>query len=328
MGQFIFFAILLCCLAAAFAVSALWQRAPALAVALALLVPAAAGGFYWHFGRPAALDITNTGSAHTLPEAITQLEHLSAAEPKDFEHAATLARAYAQAGRWGEAKAAYARAAALHDDPELSVEYAEALLRTSPDHRFPPEAVRLIESALKQDPKLQRALFFMGLYQRQNGQPAQAAQTLSTLLVQLDPADSAELRRQIAAARQDAGQPPATAQDGPLVKVSVDLDGKLAQMMGPGQVIFVMARRLEAGGPPVAVKRIIAKRYPLELTLSDEDSLMPTQSLSQQSEVVLSARISRSGDALPQRGDLESAPVTVHLGPGASGHLVINRIVP
>ncbi|MEO8161088.1 MAG: tetratricopeptide repeat protein [Arenimonas sp.] len=327
MGQFIVFAILLSLLAIALAVGALWKRARVLAMVLALAIPLAAGGLYWAKGAPMALDPANTTPPKTLPEAIAQLERLNAADPGNFSDQAALARAYAFAQQWPQARDAFARALKLQADTELSVEYAEALLRTSTDRRFPPQAVALIEAALKADPLNQRALFYLGMHQRQNGQPAAAAATWQRLLSTLDAATALALRQQIAEARKDAGLPEAT-KDSASLDVEVKLDPSLAADFTPGTVLFVFARAPGGAGPPLAVKRLTPEQFPVQLQLGDADSPMPSATLSSQTEVLLTARLSKRGDARPGSGDLESEALPVQVANGAHAELRLSRRLP
>jgi len=327
MGQFSFFAIILVCLAVAFAVSALWQRSRALALVLAIALPLAAGGLYWFKGRPVAIDPVLAKPAQTLDEAVVQLEKLTAADPKNFGDMATLARAYMAKGEFQKARDAYARAVALQpEETALYVEYAEAMVRTSPDRRFPPEAVALIEKALQKDPQNQRALFFLGLHQRQSGQPAAAVETWERLLGLLDVSTSTELRKQIAAARADAGMPEAPAAATLLVEVR--LDPTLAGQVSPNAVLYVFARSVDGAGPPVAAKRIVPKQFPVQVELGDADSPMPTAKLFSQQKVQLMARLSKSGDVAPASGDLEADAFALDVSPGAKAELTLNRSVP
>ncbi len=89
--------------------------------------------------------------------------------------------------------------------------------------------------------------------------------------------------------------------------------------------VFVIAR--VPGGPPmpVAVQKHPLQALPLRVTLSDADSPMPTQKLSQLQQVQVVARLSASGNAMRQEGDLESAPVTVNLPATAPVELVIGK---
>ena len=324
MGSFSLIAGILVLLAVAFAISALWQKSRGLAIALALAIPLVAGGLYWFKGRPAALDPANTKQPETIAEAVSQLERLTTADPKNFADMATLARAYMAAGDYAKAREAYQRALALQpDESALYVEYAESMLRTSPDRKFPPEAVKLLERTLEKDPQNQRALFFLGLHQRQSGQPTAAVATWEKLLTQLDAASSTELRKQVAAAREEAGMP-AMAQ-APVLKLKVNLDPVLARELKPGVVLFVFARSFDGAGPPVAAKRLEPQQFPVELDLGDADSPMPAAKLFSQQKVILMARLSKSGQVQQAAGDIEADPVVLEVSPGASAELTLNR---
>ena len=79
---------------------------------------------------------------------------------------------------------------------------------------------------------------------------------------------------------------------------------------------------------PVAVERLTAAQLPAEITLDDADNAMPNLSLSQMTQVVVGARISKSGNAIPQPGDLEAIspafPLTEQV---RELELQINRVI-
>ena len=78
---------------------------------------------------------------------------------------------------------------------------------------------------------------------------------------------------------------------------------------------------------PVAIMRVMKKDLPFTFRLDDSNSPMPARKLSEAGTVVIVARLSKSGDAMPQSGDLQgmSQPVT----PGANGiTVVIDREIP
>lgn len=327
MGQFILFGGLFVCLAVAFAVSALWQKSRGLAVALALALPLAAAGLYLWKGAPAALDVANRTPPKTLDEAVAQLERLTAADPKNFADTVTLARAYMAKEKFDKARVTYARALALQPDEDaIDVEYAEAMLRSAPDRRFPPEGVALLERVLKKDPNNQRALFFYGLHQRQDGDAAGAVATWERLLSQLDDTSSRELSRQIAAARADAGMPPMPVEK--TLSVEVRLDPALARAPKPGAVLYVFAKTIDGSGPPVAVKRVVPTHFPVEVQLGDADSPMPTAKLFSQKKVVLMARLSASGEPTSSSGDIETDPLVFLVNANALADITLNRSVP
>jgi cytochrome c-type biogenesis protein CcmH len=91
----------------------------------------------------------------------------------------------------------------------------------------------------------------------------------------------------------------------------------LAGKVQPGDTLFVYARPVDGSRMPLALLRARAADLPLSFTLDDSMSLSPEQKLSAASTVILDARVSRSGQAVRQPGDLvgESSPVKL----GAKG---------
>jgi cytochrome c-type biogenesis protein CcmH len=215
MSGFLLPAALLVLLAVAFAVSALWQASRGLAIAIAIALPLAAVGLYAWRGTPAAIDVAPapvaTAPAPSTPgdiEAmVADLEAKLAAEPDQAEGWSLLGRVRMEQGRFGDARDAFAKAhALLPDENTIAVAYAEAMLRASPDRRFPPEAVALLERAARADPPDERGVFFLGMHRMLSDQPAAAAELWESLLPRIDEAAAAALRPQIAAARAAAAR--------------------------------------------------------------------------------------------------------------------------
>lgn len=336
MTQFVFFAVLLGLLAVAFAVSPLWKRSRRMALAVAVGLPLAAAGLYHLIGQPAALDPAVVIAPASMEDAVAQLQQRLDGKPEDFEGQVLLGRSYMALEKFDLARDAYAKALKFRpEDDDVGVEYAEALLRTSADHRFPPEAVRLLEAAVARNPDSQRALFFLGTHQMQDNRPAEAAATWERLLPQLDPDTAAELRKQVDAARLAAGLPaqpprdaPAATPTAPGLDIEISIDPALASEAKPGAVLYVFARAIEGGGPPFAAKRIELGQLPMQLRLTDGDSPMPAARLSSQKNVLIMARLSRSGDVMAASGDIEAVPVSVAVDAATPVRLVLSRSLP
>lgn len=310
----------------------LWSRARGTALALALLLAGGTAGLYAVTGAPEALDPAQREAPRTLDQAIAQLERRLADEPASVEGWVLLGRARGSQGQWPAAAEAFGKAQALlPDEPDLMVETADALMRAAPDARFPPEAVALLEKAVALRPGHQRAMFYLGAQRLQAGRPAEAAALWEQLLPTLDGAAAEALRPQLAMAREQAGLPPlaepAPAAPGPSIALRIELDPAVAGRVAGGDTLFVFARTTDGAGLPVAVKRLPAAGFPLELSLSDADGLMPAQKLSQQARVRLMARISKSGDAAAAPGDLEAQPVELAVADGAAATLVLAKVV-
>ncbi len=300
----------------------LWREARGVALAIGALVLVSTGLLYRIVGTPDALNPAALRAPETIGEAIAQLERSLARDPGQTEGWMLLGMAYQRQGELAKSRDAYARAARLAPaDPDALTEAAQSRALAAPDRRFDAEAVAMLQAALKASPDHQRARWFLGVAQRQAGDNATAAATWEPLLGALQGGTADTLRSEVNAARAAAGlaplapsAPAATADTGALqVKVALD-PGFAARVRLDGNAqVFVIAR--QPGGPPmpVAVERHGVADLPFTATLDDADSPMPTLKLSQLREVELVARLSASGNAMKQDGDVESAPVRVVL---------------
>lgn len=330
MQVFVALAALLTLAILALALAPLWRTQRGAAVGISAFVAGAAIGLYALLGTPAALDPALREAPRTVDDAIARLQGELQRDPAQPDGWRLLGRVLAEQGRFGPSRDAFARAATLRpDDPDALAEAAEARAKADPQHRFDPQAVAMLEHALQRDPKHQRSRWFLGIARRQAGDAAGAAATWEPLLAEVDPTTAAALRPQLDAARKDAGLtplPPPAAAAGALT-VAVKLDPGFAsrvRLRGDAQV-FVIAR--EPGGTPmpVAVEKHAVSELPFTATLDDGDSPMPTRKLSRLHEVELVARLSASGTAMPQDGDIESAPVRVALPAKQPVELVIGK---
>lgn len=340
-----------------------------LVLAIALLVPLAAIGLYMWKGTPVALDPASharrappAGDAASAPEmekAIAGLAERMKGTPDDLEGWVLLARAYKSTERFAEAREAFAKALALApENAEIMVEYAEAIALATPDRALAGEARALLERALASNPDHQRGLWLMGISEAQIGAYPAAVAAWERLLPAL-PSDSEVAKQvaiQIAEARLRAGMPQSTvvagpargtaatptqvaqaaepaaeasAPDGARLVVQIDIAPELRAKLGAGDTLYVFARAPQGPKMPLAIQRIAGAKFPLTVTLDDTMGMTPQMKLSSASEVVVGARVSKSGVANAQSGDFEtiSAPLVLaeQFGPVS---LTIDRIVP
>lgn len=343
--QFLLGAAALVALSLAFVLPTLWREARTAALAMLVGIPVLAAGLYGVFGEPDALDPRNRTAPTTIDEAARQLERQLADEPDSLEGWILLGRTHKSLGRRAdvgarpeEATAAYAAAVEAFtkarslapDNPDLQVEAAEALSLADPERRFGPEAVALLDAALTQRPEHHRGLWFRGVAALQAGDPAAASGHWETLLPTVDAETAAALRPQIERARAEAGLPPlpgaaAPTPDAPGLSVRVDADPALLAALPADAVLFVSVRdAAQPEAPPVAARRIPNPVFPLELRLTDADSLMPIARLSTLARVQVSARFVLAGavDAAGT-GDLQAAPVAAMVGQDERVDLVL-----
>lgn len=339
------------------------RRGPARRTALALAVglPLFAVALYGLLGQPAAL-LPQRPGASAAPNAdgasqqdveamVDKLARRMQAEPGDPKGWAMLARAYAALQRFDDASAAFAKAVALApDDGQLLADYADALAMTQ-GQNLAGEPTALVERALKADPDNLKALALAGSAAMERKDFAAAVAYWQRALKRVQPGSelATAIERslndaQAAAAQAPAGtaaaQPAAAgAASSPGVAVAsgasaagivsgrVRLAPALAARVQPGDTVFIFARAVDGPRMPLAIVRRTAADLPAAFTLDDAQAMSAETRLSKFAQVVVAARISRSGDAMPRSGDLQgqSGPVAV----GSTGlDIVIDHVQP
>ncbi len=324
-----------------------------LAIAITVLVPLLAFWLYVKIGQPEVL-LKSVGEVPVVSDVST-LEHRAMAgdiepllvalkdklveNPENGEGWALLARSYVSLGRHAEAVPAYEKAAKIiTDDPQLLADYADALAVAS-GGKLAGAPEDLVNQALKLDPHHQKALMLSATiaYDKQNYK--EAIQIWERLQSELS-ADS-ELKSYVQTALAEAYAVSGEKPSAQLTKQSVEkqsavqkqgirgvvrVQADLAKKLAPTDTLFVFARAAQGAPMPVAIVRASAKDLPFQFQLDDSHSLMPSNKLSQTGEVVVVARISKSGDAKPQAGDLQGTS-TVMKPVGENVEIEINEVV-
>jgi len=327
MTLFILMSLLLVVVLPALALKPLWRQQRGLAAAMLLGCTGLTAGLYWQFGRPEAIGYQPAPAAEqTIEQALAELESVLSEQPDNLEARVLLARSYLQTGQYQAAQPHFAEALKLApDNTGLMVDYAESIFRAGKPDVPDPRAREWLDKALAAEPDNQRALFYSGILLLQAGKPKDAAAVWEDLLPRLDEATAQTLLPQINRARVDAGLPAMAMPAMRAVSISVEIDPALKSAAPPGGVLFVFAKRLDGAGPPLAAKRIPLTAFPVQLQLSDADSVMPTDRLFSQSGFVLQARVSVSGTAEAGAGDWQSAPVTMQSDKLAPVTLVLRQ---
>jgi len=308
-------------------------------LAVGLLLPMAAIGLYALLGSPATLEPNgpqHAATAQDMDKLVVGLAQKLEKEPDNLQGWAMLARSYKMLGRNVEAEQAFVRAGAfLDNDAQLLAIYAD-LAATNANGDFAGKPTQLIEKALRVDPQNAMALWLAGTAAFRGGQFDSAIRIWERLTQQVEP-DSDDSRMlqesinaaysalgktapKVAAKAQPVQQPEAnaggtSAKAGAAASVSgqVDLDAALKTKAAPGDTVMVIAR-VPGTRMPVAVLRARASELPLKFTLDDSLSMSPQARISAASEVEVEARISKSGMAQAEPGDLMSSVQTVKVG--------------
>jgi len=286
-------------------------------------------------------------------------------EPDNAEGWAMLARTYYALNRYDDAVPAFERATALiPNDAGLLADYADAV--GAAEGGLHGRAQALIARALAVDPTHWKALALAGTaaFERKEYQKAADYWEKTKTGVPPDSPIARSIDSSIAEARQLGGLPPAagstpaqiaaaapsqaTARLGAAPPASsssvsvaagaptmtnasvagtVSLAPALAAKVAPSDTVFIFARAAEGPRMPLAILRKQVKDLPAAFTLDDSMAMTPNFALSKFPSVVVGARVSKSGNAAPQTGDLEGFSPVVKIG--ATGlSVVIDRALP
>jgi cytochrome c-type biogenesis protein CcmH len=297
-----------------------------------------------------------------LEVLVQRLEERLAEDPNNVDGWLMIGRTYFTMRRPGQALDAVSKAYALAPErPDVMLAYAEAMAASN-NNSLEGEPAALIDQVLKADPDNMSARWLAGMLYYQRGQYTAAATAWQRILDEMDPAseDAADMREMITEAQTRAGAPANTAAAtqtsvlasagpaesaasrqtqtgspaapepaaGASVTADVSLDQAISAGAAPDDVVFVFARAVAGPPMPLAVQRIQVKDLPTRVTLDDSMAMMPEMSLSAFPQVMIGARVAKSGQATPQPGDLEGEIGPVDSAGNTQVAVTINRIRP
>ncbi|OQW38010.1 MAG: hypothetical protein A4E19_11510 [Nitrospira sp. SG-bin1] len=310
------------------------------ALSLALIIPASSGVLYWTLGNPAAMthpavsaaspggsgdDVQVADSLNTL---IEQLRKKLEQNPNDPVGWGLLARSYMAMERYADAVPIFERATKLDpNNASLLADYADAL-GVHQGRKLEGRPETLIQKALKLDPHNVKALMLSGTiaYNRKDfARAAKEWEEAHTYLPADDQESSDQLKASIAEAKRRLGGGPSmnmlvanppmeeakpakpTARPGQSRAITgkVVLGPSLANKASLPDTLFVFAKDVAGPPMPVSIVRASKKDLPFTFRLDDSTSPMPSRKLSDIDTVVIVARLSKSGKAMPESGDLE-----------------------
>ncbi len=310
---------------------------------------------------------TDATAAPNMDQAVAGLAERMRESPDDLDGWMLLGRAYKTMERFEPAREAFANAIRLApDDPDVMVEFAEASALSSESKRLGGESLLLIQRALGIEPEHQRGLWLLGISSMQAGVPGDAVEVWERLLPLVDESARESLLSQIDSARASAGLAPrdpaattslgvaantptapttptaapspaekpatevasADADEAARLVVDVDIDPALKSQIGASDVLFVYARAANGPRMPLAIQRLSAGQLPIRVVLDDSTAMMPTMKLSLMPQVVIGARVSKSGQATPQPGDFETVSAPMSNRSSAPLSLLIDKVVP
>ena len=313
-------------------------------LALCLMLPVCAVLLYGSLGTPLGLDPAALArsapdegpNATVTPEKIAQmvgqLERRLQDEPNNVDAWVMLARLQRSQEKFAASDKSFAKALSLTPDDDLAIERAEVLAQIQGGD-FSGEPWAVINRILKANPNQNNALLLAGSASFAEGRFAQAIQYWERVRASLPPQSEdlnaldsalAQARERLAPGRASAQLPDlgrASAQPAPAVSTSakppsaasavparisgrVSLAPEIAAQISPGDTVFIYATPAQGGRMPLAIVRTTVAALPFDFVLDDSQAMGPQTKLSSAGEVVLKARISKTGQAMPQPGEL------------------------
>ncbi|HST02069.1 MAG TPA: c-type cytochrome biogenesis protein CcmI [Usitatibacter sp.] len=311
---------------------------------VAAALPALAIGTYLALGDPTALRPRPAAAQMDDAQIVAMVESLAVKvreRPDDARGWALLARSLAALGRFDESAKAYEHLVGLvPDDAQVYADYADALAMAQ-GRTLAGKPYELARRALAIDPRNPKALALAGSAAMDGGDFPAAAGYWRSLAAQMPSGSDDErqvlaildeLNTKAAAAGRPLPSMPRIAKAAPAataakVTGSVRIAPTLAAKAAAGDTLFVFARAEGGSRMPLAVLRTSAGTLPLDFSLDDSMAMSPMAKISSASAVRIEARVSRSGGAAPQSGDLVGTSDIVK--PGASGvKIVIDKVLP
>jgi len=305
------------------------------AIGLCLFIVLLSSVLYFSLGdvvrvaqRNSEKPVTQEGVEKMVAEFAIKMEK----DPTNLKGWAMLARSYRILGRNEDAAKAYARAGNFIDsDPQLLADYAD-VLASNANGSFTGKPLQLINQALKLDPNNLMALWLAGTASYNSGNYKAAVQTWEKLSKQIPP-DTDEARAiqgSIAEARSKGGlaTTPTTqalaVSSGKEISGKIEIAAELTSKIKPGDIVMVIARK-PGERMPVAVLKVPASNFPMRFALNDALAMNPSAPLSQLAEASVEVRISKTGMAKPEAGDLISSVQTIKVGAN-NVRLLVNQV--
>lgn len=300
----------------------------------AVLVPLVGYGLYTHWGASDKVQMARQFSEQprTVEEMTAHLEQAVQDQPDSAEAWYFLGRTYMNQERPGDAAKAFSRVVEIAGrQPELLGQWAQALYFAR-DRKWSEELQALTDEALQSDPQELTTLGLLGIAAYEESRYQDAVRFWEQLVAALpeeDPSREA-IRGGIERARQQIDgdsaveQAQSAANAGTTLEIQVALDPEVVESVSPQDTVFVFARAVSGPPVPLAAKRLTVADLPATITLGDADAMVPSMKISSVEQVMVMARISRSGDAT--KGEWMGQSEAVATGGDQSAvRLVIDR---
>ena len=294
------------------------------AVVVAVALPLGSMGMYMWVGQPEALNPLALKTPDQVdPKDLTKMAQTLAEKlqdkPDNLQGWVMLGRTYRTLENFDAALRAYDSALKLSDDDDLKLERIEVIAMQR-QGQFEGEPWNVIREVLRRDPQHFGALLTAGSASYAEGKFADALKYWEQARKPLDAnnPDLEGLESAIATVRERLGMPPAkaapAATSGLNVTGQVNLSAALKSKASPNDVVFIYATPANGDRMPLAIFKTTVSQLPFNFTLDDSTAMAPDRKLSAAGEVMVKVRVTKSGNAMPQSGDLSGSLGPVKVG--------------
>jgi len=305
---------------------------------LIISVPIMSVALYSYLGQPGLIEGVKKQAAapgghasgakgKKLPSVEEMVEKLAEKlkdNPSNAEGWFMLARSYMSMSRYKEAAEALEKANKLiPNNPAIMLRYADALTMLS-NGRISGKPFDLIKRAVNIKPDDPTGLWLIGMGYEEQGDYKKAISYWNLLIPLLKDNQSIdEVNNLIRLAKSKAGIPISENLTIPVdklvkkaatsLKVKVSIDQSMLKKVSMDDTVFIFAKAENGPPMPLAVVRKQVKDLPLQVTLDDSMAMLPNMKLSSFEKVTVTARVSKSGKPLLQKGDLYSQEKSIKL---------------
>ncbi len=301
-----------------------------LALVVAFVVPLATAGLYKLIGTPATIAGVPkpVDPMQGIAQAITELKARLAAQPNDVEGWLLLGQTYGMLKQPDDARIAYDSALKVDANNGVAmVGWAEADSLARPDHRIEGRGRELLQKAVAADPA-EPARPVAARHQRlPAGTVRRRGRHLAQAAADARPGFHGRRRGRRAdrTSRRQGRRHTGSDSRRPVAEGRGQPRSRTESQVADGDTLFVFARAENGPPMPLAVARLQASALPASVTLTDGMGMTPQFKLSSVPRVFVAARISKSGQAIAQAGDLEGDAGVLDVATKAPIHITIDR---
>ncbi|SMM97802.1 Cytochrome c heme lyase subunit CcmH [uncultured Candidatus Thioglobus sp.] len=258
------------------------------------------------------------GPTLTLAQSVVKLNKHLEQKPKDFDGWHTLAIALFELNKIDESLKAYERSYQINPkNAAMLIEYASTLA-IAQDNQFSGRVSTLVREALEINRNAPDALYLAG-WVAINAQQLELAQQLWEKAYSLLPegrADRDTLQRmliELVKTQQEGAPTQSETPSQHTVKISVELSEQLRQQKYQNHYLMIYVKAAKGRPMPIAIQKIRLKDFTGSVTLTDANSIIPSNKLSQASAVIAVARLSKTGAAFKQADDIQASSEVVNV---------------